>query len=220
MVRNKFCFTVLREGKGTLVNVVAFVTDRQKAGTPFEGHWVSDVSREEFEEAFQNFESAAKNLIKCCENPTRWALHVVNELPLSTCDRVALIGDACHAMTPHLGAGGGHAIEDAFVLGRLLAHPLTTLDNVHVALETYQDIRLSVAQFTARKSEALGHMYEFNAPGYYDGTDRGNEGEELERLKEKIIEDRRGWEGEGGAVAGWLKAERKLQESIVIVERW
>jgi salicylate hydroxylase len=100
------------------------------------------------------------------------------------------------------------------VLGRLLAHPLTTLDNVHVALKTYQDIRLSVAQFIGRKSEDLGYMYEFDAPGYYDGTDRGNEGEELELLKEKIVEDQRGWDGEGGAVAGWLRAERKLQESV------
>ncbi|OAX36317.1 FAD/NAD(P)-binding domain-containing protein [Rhizopogon vinicolor AM-OR11-026] len=189
--------------QGTLINVVAYVSDKQKAGTPFEGHWVSDVSREEFEEAFQNFEPAVKNLLKCCENPTRWALHVVNELPLSTCDRVALIGDACHAMTSHLGAGAGQAIEDAFVLGRLLAHPLTRLDNIHVALKIYQDVRLSVAQFIARESEDLGYMYEFNTPGYYDGTDRGNEGEE-------------GSEGDGGAIAGWLKAERKLQESVTL----
>src|SRR6267154_6807323 len=31
---------------------------------------------------------------QCFQNPSRWALHVVNELPLCTCDRVALIGDA------------------------------------------------------------------------------------------------------------------------------
>jgi salicylate hydroxylase len=52
--------------QGTLINVVAFVSDKQKAGTPFEGRWVSDVPREEFEEAFQNFEPAVKNLLKVC----------------------------------------------------------------------------------------------------------------------------------------------------------
>ena len=31
---------------------------------------------------------------QCSENPSKWALHVVNELPLSTYGRVALIGDA------------------------------------------------------------------------------------------------------------------------------
>jgi salicylate hydroxylase len=56
-------------------------------------------------------------------------------------------------------------------------------------------------------------MHDFNAPGYYDGTDRGNEREELELLKEKILA-RKSLESKGGAVAGWLKAERKLQESV------
>lgn len=31
---------------------------------------------------------------QCFENPSRWALHVLNDLPLFTWDRVALIGDA------------------------------------------------------------------------------------------------------------------------------
>jgi len=57
-------------------------------------------------------------------------------------------------------------------------------------------------------------MYDFDASGYYNGTDRGNEREELDVLKEKILEGR-GWESEGGPVAGWLKAERKLQESVL-----
>ncbi|KAG1871764.1 hypothetical protein DFJ58DRAFT_762287 [Suillus subalutaceus] len=160
--------------QGTQINVAAYASDEQKAGTPFEGRWVSDVSLEEVEEAFQDFEPDAKRLLNCFEKPSRWALHVVNELPLVTCDRVALIGDAAHAMTPSCGAGAGQAIEDAFVLGK---------------------------------------MFDFHAPGYYDGTDRGNEREEMEILKEKIV-DQWNWEskGEGGAVAEWEKAERQLQE--------
>ena len=93
MVRNNVCYAVLWEGKGrlspslvmlasesiiilsqniisypvsqgTLINVAAFASDEQKAGTPFEGRWVSDVSQEEVEEAFHDFEPAAKNLLK------------------------------------------------------------------------------------------------------------------------------------------------------------
>ena len=87
-------------------------------------------------------------------------------------------------MTPHFGAGAGQAIEvrarrnhsrdyansyctkDAFVLGRLLAHPLTTLDTVPAALKAYQDVRLPFAQFVAREAERTGYMYEFDSPGY------------------------------------------------------
>ncbi|KAG0707357.1 hypothetical protein DFH29DRAFT_1076389 [Suillus ampliporus] len=195
--------------QGTLLNVVAIVTDEQKAGTPFEGRWVLDVSHEEVQELYRDFEPTVKNLLKCCENPSRWALHVVNELPLSTCDRIALIGDACHAMTPYLSAGAGQAMEDAFVLGRLLAHPLTTLDNVPAALKAYQDVRLPFAQFVARESERTGHIFDVDVPN----TDRGNEQEELEIQKEKLLGQWR-WEDEGGAVADWLEAARKLQESV------
>ncbi|KAG1888349.1 hypothetical protein F4604DRAFT_1092037 [Suillus subluteus] len=216
--------------QGTQINVAAYASDERKAGTPFEGHWVSDVSLEEAEEAYQDFEPDAKRLLNCFEKPSRWALHVVNELPLFTCDRVALIGDAAHAMTPYCGAGAGQAIEvwhvhsadhanpslcikDAFVLGRLLAHSLTTLDNVPVALKAYQDVRLPFTQFVTRESGLTGKMYDFRAPGYYDGIDRGNEREEMEILKEKII-DHWDWQsqGEGSAVAQWVKAERQLQE--------
>ncbi|KAG1745182.1 hypothetical protein EDB19DRAFT_1906310 [Suillus lakei] len=169
--------------QGTQINVVAFVSDEQKAGTHFEGHWVSDVTLEEVEEAYQDFEPDVRRLLKS------------------------------HAMKPHLGAGAGQAIEDAFVLGRLLAHPLTTFDNVPAALKAYQDVRLPFAQFVARESERIGYMYNFCSPGYYDGTDQGNEREEREILKGKII-DLRDWAAEGGAVAEWVKAERQLQEGL------
>ncbi|KAJ8597074.1 hypothetical protein M405DRAFT_804412 [Rhizopogon salebrosus TDB-379] len=180
--------------RGTMINVAAIISDKQKIGTPFEGRWVSEVSREEVEKAFQDFEPAARNLLKCFEIPSRWALHVINELPLSACDRVALIGDACHAMEPHLGAGAGQAMEDAFVLGRLLAHPLTTLSNVSTALKAYQDVRLPFAQFVARESERNGYLMSLDAHGYCD-ADRGN-GEPLDFLKGKIL--RRGGLGRRG----------------------
>jgi salicylate hydroxylase len=104
-------------------------------------------------------------------------------------------------------------MKDAFVLGRLLAHPLTTLDNVPTALKAYQDVRLPFTQSVARESKRTGNMYDFCAHGYYDGTNRGNEREEMEILKEKIL-DQWDWQdkGEGGAVAEWEQAKRQLQE--------
>ena len=35
-------------------------------------------------------------------------------------------------MLPHLGAGAGQGIEDAYVLARLLSHPDTSKDNLEV----------------------------------------------------------------------------------------
>lgn len=47
---------------------------------------------------------------------------------------VAILGDAAHGMLPHLGAGAGQGIEDAYLLGKLLGHPQTTLENVDVSV--------------------------------------------------------------------------------------
>ena len=46
--------------------------------------------------------------------------------------RTALLGDAAHAMLPHLGAGAGQAIEDARVLVKLLTHPHAGKHNIEV----------------------------------------------------------------------------------------
>ncbi|KAG2134803.1 hypothetical protein DEU56DRAFT_913583 [Suillus clintonianus] len=201
--------------QGTQINVAAFVRDDQKAGTPFEGHWVTDVSCKELQELYQDFEPDVRNLLKCSETTSRWALHVVNELPLSANGRVALIGDACHAMTPYFGAGAGQAMEDAFVLGRLLAHPLTTLDNVPAALKAYQDVRLPFVQFLARESQRAGHMVDIEPPS--TDEDNAHVQANLDTQKEKVLAQF-DWASKGGAVAEWLEAERKFQESIGLTD--
>lgn len=57
--------------------------------------------------------------------------------------RVALLGDAIHAMMPNLGQGGCQAIEDAMVLAEQLeAVGTRDLNEVASALTTYKDRRL------------------------------------------------------------------------------
>ncbi|HTX09305.1 MAG TPA: FAD-dependent monooxygenase [Solirubrobacteraceae bacterium] len=47
--------------------------------------------------------------------------------------RVVIIGDAAHAMTPHLGQGAAQAVEDGVVLARLLARNGQSLDETLAA---------------------------------------------------------------------------------------
>ncbi|KAH7407955.1 hypothetical protein BKA64DRAFT_436061 [Cadophora sp. MPI-SDFR-AT-0126] len=59
---------------------------------------------------------------------------------VSESGRVALLGDAAHAMVPHLGAGAATAVED----GGLLAECLSTtrqLSDIPQALKTYEKLR-------------------------------------------------------------------------------
>ena len=65
--------------------------------------------------------------------------------------RVLLIGDAAHASTAHLGAGGGMAIEDAIVLADELARAATP----EAAFRAYRDRRFERCALTVRMSRAI-----------------------------------------------------------------
>ncbi|KAN0094543.1 hypothetical protein V8E55_002830 [Tylopilus felleus] len=208
--------------KGTIVNFAAMTCDPSLTGTHYEGHWVSDATREDLVEYFEDFEPDTREVIKLCEKPSKWALHTVKPLPFCVRNRVALIGDASHAMTPHFGGGAVQAIDDAFVLGRLIAHPLTPLSRVQDALRVYQEIRLPIGSSVATLSGSTGWMYGFMAPGYYDGTRHGDdldergigsyEREGMEIIKQEILRRLDGLDELGSAPQVWKDAELKLQE--------
>jgi 2-polyprenyl-6-methoxyphenol hydroxylase-like FAD-dependent oxidoreductase len=70
--------------------------------------------------AFPGFHPDVQLILRQCKQVSRWPMLVrPSTLPWS-CSRVTLLGDACHPMTPHLGQGGGMAIEDAVMIVRCL----------------------------------------------------------------------------------------------------
>ena len=54
-------------------------------------------------------------------DPSQWAIFEQPHISTFTHSRIAILGDAAHASTPHQGAGAGQAIEDAHMLSELLA---------------------------------------------------------------------------------------------------
>ncbi|MFI5924599.1 FAD-dependent oxidoreductase [Micromonospora sp. NPDC051543] len=79
--------------------------------------------------------------------------HLATPLPSYVRGRVALLGDAAHAMTPNLGQGAGQAIEDAVVLGAACAGGAQGLT---AALATYDEQRRPRTQAIARASLRAG----------------------------------------------------------------
>lgn len=73
-----------------------------------------------------------------------------------TRDRVALIGDAAHAMTPNLAQGAAMAVEDAWVLAETVA--------AGAPLDEYERARRKRVQWVQRQSWQFGVMGQLESP--------------------------------------------------------
>ncbi|OCH86635.1 FAD/NAD(P)-binding domain-containing protein [Obba rivulosa] len=172
---------------GHLVNFIGYHSDPEKEGTSFDGKWSGESTKEEVVSYYHDWEPQVQALMQCLgPNLLRESVHVLSDLPRCADGRVALLGDAFHAMTTNVSAGAGQAMEDAYVLGHLLAHPLVTLDTVAHTLKVYEDARLEFANRIITTSRDIGLLYEFNGP-IYDGS-RGASQETLDQWGKAIYE--------------------------------
>ena len=72
-------------------------------------------------DAFAGFHDEVREVLRACETVHRWA--ILERAPLERWfgDRMVLIGDAAHPMTPYMAQGAATALEDGIMLARALA---------------------------------------------------------------------------------------------------
>jgi 2-polyprenyl-6-methoxyphenol hydroxylase-like FAD-dependent oxidoreductase len=87
-------------------------------------------------------------------------VRLVTPLPALAVGRVALLGDAAHAMTPDLGQGGCQAFEDAVALGNVLADA----DDVPAALARYDALRRPRTTALQRQARQMNRLLRLHGP--------------------------------------------------------
>ncbi|KAI0363533.1 FAD/NAD(P)-binding domain-containing protein [Pilatotrama ljubarskyi] len=153
---------------GELINVAAFAARYDvPIGSqllPEGSRWVEEVGREEMQKEYDGWGPDVTALLRCMpERASRWSVHIVYP-PLESYAKghVALLGDAAHGMLPHLGAGAGQGLEDAYVLAGLLSHPEASVGNIEAVLRTYSQTRRPRAQDVWDASLRAGMTYDFH----------------------------------------------------------
>lgn len=89
----------------------------------------------------------------------------VPEIPTWTSGRVALIGDAAHALSPHISAGGTLGVGDV----RVLVHLLLKKNDLQTALQIYQDNRIGHYKKVHKFALAVEHSKDFMEYAKYYG---------------------------------------------------
>ncbi|KAJ7080838.1 FAD/NAD-binding domain-containing protein [Mycena epipterygia] len=201
---------------GPNIGMICYRSKPETEGKAYEEPLVTDVATQDVADLFKNWEPDLLPLIKSVDSYNAWAIHVVNPLPRYVSGSVVLIGDAAHAMTPHQGVGGGQAIEDAHILGRLLAHPLATKEKISAILKLYEDLRLSPTQEVAEKSRVNGTMYEFNHPNFLFNDPTHPDGPSREELEElgNAVGLSFTWLADGNIEEDWAESEEKLKAIV------
>lgn len=106
--------------KNALLNVIVIHKDQR--GQWEDQLWTVPASKETMLEDLEGWHPGLLDLLCQFSTFERWAIFDLlhTESYTHSSGLVALMGDAAHATSPHMGSGAGMAMEDAFVLGELL----------------------------------------------------------------------------------------------------
>jgi salicylate hydroxylase len=119
--------------------------------------WTDEAPPAEVLPAFAGWHEPLLERIRRCSVFLRGAVFVRRPLEHWAFGRVALLGDAAHAMEPFQAQGAAQAMEDAYVLGECLDGVAST--DVPAALRRYEEIRMQRAEEMQASSRAAADTF-------------------------------------------------------------
>jgi salicylate hydroxylase len=142
-------FIVYPVRSGRLLNYVGFVpTEKETVES-----WSAAGEVEEFAASFEGWDSQIIRLLEAVETCFWWGLYDRRPLVSWTNGRLVLLGDAAHAMLPHLGQGANQAIEDGVALAVFLeGRDTDEVPDILPQYEKFRRARTDAIQAEARKT--------------------------------------------------------------------
>ena len=142
-------FIVYPVRSGRLLNYVGFVPTKNETIKSWSA--VGDVK--ELAVSFDGWDPQILRLLDTVQTCYWWGLYDRSPLASWTSGRLALLGDAAHAMLPHLGQGANQAIEDGVALAVLLeGRDSDEIPNILQQYEQFRRARTDAIQAEARKT--------------------------------------------------------------------
>lgn len=117
--------------------------------------WTLEARPDEAAQAFEGWHAPLLERIRRVKTMLRGAVFVRRPLEHWSFDRVALLGDAAHAMEPFQAQGAAQAVEDAFVLAECLAAD----SDAGEALRRYERIRMHRAEELQDSSATAANVF-------------------------------------------------------------
>ncbi|KIZ47312.1 MULTISPECIES: FAD-dependent monooxygenase [Rhodopseudomonas] len=136
--------------------------------------WSQTASKDEILAAFKGWYDRPARIVAATKQTFVTAMYDRNPLDSWVSGRIALMGDAAHAMLPYHASGAGQGIEDAWVLARCLQLGAANPEN---ALNQYEGLRLERANRMVRHSR--------EAEGWYHLADADAVARRNERFRKK-----------------------------------
>jgi salicylate hydroxylase len=138
---------------GKMLNLVGFVP----TNLDVEESWSAPGDVAALAAAYEGWNKQVRQIIEAMDHTFRWGIYDRAPLKTWSTDRITLLGDAAHAVTPHLGQGANQAVEDAITLAVLLqdAQPA----DIPVRLRRYENLRVERTRQVHDGSREAGALY-------------------------------------------------------------
>jgi salicylate hydroxylase len=147
-------FMVFPVRRGELLNYVGFVP----TSTETAESWSAIGDRDELAASFEGWDRPVIELLDKVETCFWWGLYDRRPLATWSKGRLLLLGDAAHAMLPHLGQGANQGIEDGVALAIFLER--RNANDIADLLRTYEKFRRERTDLVQAEARRNGLRYD------------------------------------------------------------